>query len=88
MKRIIEVNQDQTALEALLGETVTIYGFNYIYTGKLTGVNDTFVELTDASVVYETGAYDDKKWKDAQKLPHEWYVMKSGIESYGILDKK
>ena len=84
MKRIIE---DTTAegLDLLLGETVTLFCQIYIYTGKLVGVNKTFVKLNDAKVVYETGSFTDKLWKDAQPLPNSWYVQKNAIESFGVL---
>lgn len=36
-------------------------------------------------VVYETGAFTNNEWKDAQKLPNDWYVQKNAIESFGIL---
>ena len=72
-------------LEALLGQTVTLFCGVYIYTGKLVGVNDTCVKLTKASVVYETGSFSDKSWKDAQALPHDWYVQRVAIESFGAL---
>ena len=84
MKKVVtEVNGE--GLEKLLGERVTLFCLNYIYTGQLTGVNDTCVLLTDAAVVYETGAFNEKNWKDAQKLPSEWYVQIGCIESFGIL---
>ena len=84
MKRVVEeVNGE--GLEALLGERITLMCMNYFYTGKLIGVNDTCVQLTDASVVFETGAYDTKVWKDEQALPHDWYVQIQSIESFGIL---
>jgi hypothetical protein len=82
MKKIIEVT-DACGLEALLGERVTLFCLNYIYTGTLTGVNSTFVQLSDPSIVYETGAFTDKAWKDAQALPHDLYVMLACIESFG-----
>jgi len=43
------------------------------------------VLLTDASIVYETGELIAKSWKDAQPLPHDWYVMTSAIESFGVM---
>jgi hypothetical protein len=58
---------------------------NYIYTGKLVGVNDQFVKLDSASIVYETGAFTEKKWKDAQPLPNAAYIMLSAIEMFTIL---
>lgn len=72
-------------LDKLLGERITLFCANYIYTGVLTGVNDTCVLLTDAGVVYETGSFSDKSWKDLQALPNEWYVQRDAIESFGKL---
>lgn len=70
---------------ALMGEVVTIFSLNYIYTGTLVGVNDTCVLLDDPSIVYETGAFDTKEWKDAQKLPNQLYVQLNCIEAFGIV---
>ena len=72
-------------LESLLGQTVTLFCGVYIYTGKLVGVNDTCVKLEDVKIVYETGPFIEKAWKDAQSLPYAWYVSRQGIESFGIL---
>ena len=84
MKKIIETT-DAEGLEALLGERVTLFCLNYIYTGQLVGVNDTCVQLSQAAVVYETGGFTDPHWKDAQALPHDWYVQISAIESFGVI---
>ncbi len=84
MKKIIEEVEDE-GLISLLGKRVTLFAANYIYTGKLAGVNESDVLLTDAAIVYETGPFSDDNWKDAQKLPSSWYVRTSMIESYGIL---
>jgi len=84
MKKIVNEVQGE-GLDKLLGERVTLFCMNYIYTGTLTGVNDTCVLLTDASIVYETGGFNEKDWRDAQKLPHDWYVQISAIESFGKL---
>lgn len=72
-------------LDALLGKRVTLFCMNYIYTGELVGVNDTCVKLSDAGIVYETGELNTKNWKEMQKLPHDWYVSRSAIESFGEL---
>ena len=72
-------------LTALLGERITLFCLNYIYTGKLAGVNDSCVLLEDAAIVYETGDLCNKQWKDSQKLPGPWYVSISSIESFGLL---
>jgi hypothetical protein len=84
MKKIVNEVQGE-GLEKLLGECVTLFCMNYIYTGTLTGVNETCVLLTDAAIVYETGAFTETNWKDAQKLPHDWYVQTASIESFGKL---
>ena len=76
---------DVYGLESLLGQRVTLFCAIYIYTGKLVGVNDSCVVLEDAAIVYETGAFTEKAWKDAQKLPNVWYVQTGMIESFGIL---
>ena len=84
MKKIVtEVSGE--GLEKLLGERVTLFCVNYIYTGILAGVNEACVLLTSAAVVYETGPFGEKKWKDAQDLPDEWYVQIGAIESFGKL---
>jgi hypothetical protein len=84
MRRLIE-DVDGEGLEGLIGQRITLFCRNYIYTGKLVGVNDTCVKLSGVAVVYETGPWCDAKWKDAQALPHDWYVQTSAIESYGKL---
>lgn len=84
MQKIVTEVQGE-GLVKLLGEKVTLFCANYIYAGKLVGVNDTCVLLEDASIVYETGPLDTKTFKDAQKLPGAWYVQTGAIESFGIL---
>ena len=82
MRKIVDEVQGK-GLEKLLGEIVTLFCLNYIYTGQLIGVHDTCVLLKEPSIVYETGAFTDPKWKDAQALPNELYVMTQAIESFG-----
>ena len=85
MKRLIEC-EEKEGLEKLLGETITVFCMNYIYTGVLIGLNETCLLLKDPSIVYETGDFKNKTWKDAQRLPEKhWYVMLSSIESFGIM---
>ncbi len=82
----IEVNGE--GLEALLGEKVTFFCLNYIYHGKLIGVNTNDLILEDAFVVYDTGAFDKTGFTDAQKLAKEWRLRTSVIESYGVFSNK
>ena len=86
MKKSIQVVEvENEGFLALMDEVITIFSMNYIYTGKLIGVNDDCVLLENPSIVYETGPFTDKKWKDAQALPNQWYVQINTIESFGIL---
>jgi hypothetical protein len=83
MKRVVETTED-SGFEAMLGENIMVWCGVYIYSGKLTGVNEDHIELADAGVVYETGNLTDKGFQDRQPLPGEvWRVMKAGIESWG-----
>ena len=86
MKKLVQVEEvEGEGLIGLMGERITVFCMNYFYTGKLTSVNGQFVKLEEAAVVYETGSFDEKEWKDAQKLPKPVYVMISAIESFCVL---
>ncbi len=84
MKKIV-IEEKGEGLLKLLGQRVTLFCMNYIYTGDLVGVNDSCVLLQNAAIVYETGPLDSGAWKDSQKLPGDWYVQTSAIESFGVL---
>lgn len=83
LKTVEEVSGE--GLIGLLGQRITIFCSAYIYTGELVGVNETCVKLKDASIVYDTGSLDTKTWSDAQKLPSDWYIQSTSIESFGLL---
>jgi hypothetical protein len=86
MKKLTQVVEvDGEGFLSLMGDVITIFSLNYIYTGKLIGVNDTCVLLEDPSIVYETGDFMSKEWKDAQKLPNQLYVQLNCIESFGVI---
>jgi len=83
-----EVVEEEGGLLTLLGKNVCLMCMNYFYYGKLVGVNHTCVELKDPSVVYETGEWGNKTWKDAQKLPTKSsFVNVNAIESFFETDK-
>jgi hypothetical protein len=81
--KVIEVENE--GFIALLGKTITVFCANYIYTGKLEGVNDTCIKLSSPKVVYETGSFENKAWGDAQSLPNDLYVQLCMIESFTVL---
>jgi hypothetical protein len=68
-----------------LGKDVTVLCDSYFYTGRLSGVNGTFIELENASIIYETGdwakAYGGK-YQRAEKLPcDKLVVLMSKVET-------
>jgi hypothetical protein len=85
MKKLVKV--EEVAGEgfiALLGQTVTLFCMNYIYAGTLVGVNDEFIKLENGHIVYETGSFTETKFKDAQKVSSELYIIKSSVESFAV----
>lgn len=89
MKKIVTVQEvEGEGFVALLDKQVMLFCLNYIYTGKLAGVNATCVLLENPKIVYETGTFAEKNFKDAQALPFQLYIQTSAIESFGETDKK
>ena len=85
MKKLIQ-EVGRKGLEALLGEKVTLFCINYIYTGKLIGVSKTCVLLEDPAIVYSTGDFSTKSYSDVQSLcVKTFYVQSNAIESFGVL---
>lgn len=83
MKKLVEVQEvEGEGLISLLGEQVILFCMNYFYAGKLVGVNDTCVLLENGGIVYETGAFNELKWKDFQKVADKLYVKLESIESF------
>ena len=80
LANVIEVSGE--GLPALLGEKVILFCMNYFYAGTLAGVNTDCVLLEDAGIVYETGQFSDKTWKDFQKIPGPLYVRIASIEAF------
>lgn len=88
MKKLVNVCEvEKEGMIKLMGTKVVLFCLNYIYSGKLVGVNDTCVLLSDAMIVYETGDFKSKSFKDAQPLwTNEWYVQLNAIESFGTME--
>lgn len=68
-----------------IGKRITVFCCRYIYTGILVSVDKKCLYFSDNGIVYETGAFDNTKWSDMQKLPNDWHVQIDSIESWGIL---
>ena len=84
MKRLIEEIENE-GLVSLIGQRITLFCMNYIYTGKLVGVNDSCVKLENPAIVYDTGPFNTKEWQDAQNLPNSMYIMLNSVESFGVI---
>lgn len=90
MKILTNITEvDNEGLLSLIGKNITVFCSVYIYTGQLIGVNKDDIKLVGARLVYETGAFTDNKFKDAQEINKgkPWYVRTQAIESYGELNK-
>lgn len=86
MRKLMQVQEvEGEGLDGLLGQRVTLFCLNYIYTGKLVGTNATCIRLDDPAIVYETGPFNNPGWKDAQSLPHSIYIMLACVEAFCIL---
>lgn len=84
MKKLVTEVENE-GFEKLLGETVTLFCLNYFYNGKLVGVNDTCVLLSEPKIIYETGKFSDSSWKDIQSMNiDELYVQKQAVESFAV----
>ncbi len=89
MKKLVKVEEvEGEGLVALMGKVVTLYCANYIYSGKLIGVNENFVKLADALIVYDTGSHESPDWANVGKFPKgDWYIRLGAVESYGLFKK-
>lgn len=86
LQTIVENNEE--GFMALIGQNVEVFCGIYIYAGKLVGVNTTCVKLENPHLVYETGGFLDKKYKDAQHMGRETHYLQTAfIESFGVSHK-
>lgn len=89
MKKLVKVEEvDNEGFLGLLGQDVIIFCMNYIYAGVLVGVNDTFVKLDNAHIVYATGDFNSKNYSDAQRIAKEFFIQLNSVESFGKTEKE
>lgn len=81
----VPVTVEDGDLREYLNKEVVLFCVNYIYRGKLIGVNGTNVILSNGGIVYETGDLDGTMDQDFQKFNREFRVRISAIESYFAL---
>jgi len=82
LQNVVEVKEE--GFLALIGKNVEVFCGIYIYAGKLVGVNTTCIKLENPHIVYETGGFLDKKYKDAQQMGRQFhYISTAFVESFG-----
>ena len=69
------------SLEELVGKTYLFQCARYIYYGKVKSINSTYIELTKASIIYDTGELKASSASDKQELPSNVFVLRNAIES-------
>lgn len=88
MKKLVKVEEvEGEGLLGLMGETVILICEGYFYSGKLTGVNDSFVQLEEASIVFDAGEWTKNKggkFQTKEALGRNLYVMTGKIESFMV----
>ena len=81
--------KDVDGLEKFLGEYVQLWCMNYIYAGRLVGVNEKDCVLENPHVVYETGKMSSsEEFKFIESCGvDEVFVRIDAIESYSLAPK-
>lgn len=83
MKKVVQVTEvEDEGLIALLNKNVVVFCANYIYSGKLTGVNQTCVLLENAQIVFDTGEVSFKKFTTAEEFLKPIYIQLNAIEMF------
>ena len=77
-----EETKELNSFEDLIGETFCFQCARYIYHGEVEKVNTEFITLKNASVVFETGSYNNTEAEDKQSLPNKCQILKASIESF------
>lgn len=81
LAKVVEVEGDH--LVGALGQKVLIFGVRYNYSGVMVEVNDKFLKLTEAVIVFDTGDFASKNWAVAETpKSSEIYVSIAAIESW------
>jgi hypothetical protein len=85
MKRVVETREGPGGLESLLAQEIIVMCQNYFYAGRLTGINTDSIELSNPTIVYETGWGKNGEKRYEEKLPGAvWYIKLKAIESFGV----
>ena len=77
-----EDTQEIETLDDLVGQKYAFQCARYIYFGKVKTINAIYIELTNASIVYNTGELKAKDAEDKQELPSNLFIMRNAIENF------
>ena len=70
-------------MDDLVGNKLAFQCARYIYYGKIEAVNSTYIELSEAQTVFNTGEFSAKEPGDSQDMPKKkLYIMRQSIESF------
>lgn len=81
-KEFVLAQKKDEGMDALLERRVLLMCSNYFYEGILVEYTSEDAILIDAAIVYETGPWTEKKWKDRQALPGPVGVKIHAVESF------
>lgn len=71
------------SMDDLIGEKLAFQCARYIYYGKVERVNQSYIKLSQAQVIFETGDYSRSSPDSGEVAPRgEMYVMRQAIESF------
>lgn len=71
----------------LLNKNIVVFS-NFFYQGTLKAYDNSFLELEDVSIIYETGEIaSHDKWVKVETLAKTWLINRDQIESLGLNPK-
>jgi hypothetical protein len=72
-------------LHEALNKRVFIMGFRYNFAGIVSAINSTFVTLTKAVIVFDSGDFKDENWAQAESPKSDTiHVAIHAIESWVV----
>ena len=72
--------------EDLIGQTFTFWCARYVYHGTVKAVNENYITLENAGIVYETGELGSDSAEDLQELENEAYLPIYAIEMFTAMN--
>ncbi len=84
---VLQTNGGKTQ-SMVVGEAYLIRTVTYFYTGRVTHVTDSDIELSDAAWIPDTGRFGDAlksgKFHEVEPYPDKCYVSRAAIVDFSI----